>query len=76
MRTLHMDLPMNHVSVTSQRTVGGKQNRMTKKSATARFTMKILVTVRIVWFVYTAMHTNALPTCKNVFSPEIRDKQR
>lgn len=42
-----MDLPMNHVSVTSHSTVGGKQKRMTKKSATARLTIKILVTVRM-----------------------------
>lgn len=59
-----MALPMNHVSVTSHKTVAGRQKRMTKKSATARFTMKILVTVRIVWLVYTAMQTKALPTCR------------
>jgi hypothetical protein len=48
MITLHMALPINHVSVTSHTTVGGKQNSITKKSATAKLTIKILVTVRMV----------------------------
>lgn len=58
---LHIDSPRNHVSVTSHTTVGGKHNMITRRSATAKFTMNILVTVRIVAFAYTAMHTNILP---------------
>lgn len=51
----------NHVSVTSHTTVGGKHNIITRRSAMAKFTMNMLVTVRIVAFAYTAMHTNILP---------------
>lgn len=60
---LHIDSPRNHVSVTSHTTVGGKHNMITSRSAMAKFTMNILVTVRIVAFAYTAMHTNILPIC-------------
>lgn len=41
-------LPMNQVSVMSHKTVGGRQRNMTRKSAMAKLTMNILVTVRIV----------------------------
>lgn len=45
--TLHIASPRNHVSVTSHMTVGGKHNIITSRSAIAKLTMKMLVTVRI-----------------------------
>ncbi len=45
-----MTEPMNQVSVTSPSTVGGRQMTHTMMSATARFTMKKLVTVRMCGF--------------------------
>lgn len=41
-------LPMNQVSVMSHKTVGGRQRKMTRKSAMAKLTINMLVTVRIV----------------------------
>ena len=37
---------MNQVSVMSHNTVGGKQRKMTRKSAMAKLTMNMLVTLR------------------------------
>ena len=45
MTILHMSEPKIHVLVTSQMMEGGAQKSMTRMSARARFTMKMLVTL-------------------------------
>ena len=57
MTILHMSDPNIHVLVTSQMMEGGAQNTMTRMSARARFTMKMLVTDCMLLVVVTAMNT-------------------
>ena len=57
MTILHALDPKSQVFVTSQMTLGGAQNNMTKKSATAKFTMKMFVTDCMDFDIVTAMKT-------------------
>lgn len=53
--------PKYHVSVTSAKRVGGRQMIITVRSAIAKFTIKILVTVLIDLFLHTAKQTKTFP---------------
>lgn len=57
MTILHMSEPKIQVLVTSQMMEGGAQKSMTRMSARARFTMKMLVTDCMDLVVTTAMNT-------------------
>ena len=58
---LHIKVPRYQVSVTSPNTVNGRHTTMTSMSATDKFTMNKLVTVRMYLFLHTATQTSRLP---------------
>lgn len=62
MDILHIAEPRNQVPVTSTSSTDGNNTIITARSATDKFTMKMLVTVLISLFLHTAKHTKMFPT--------------